>query len=247
MKAFSGVLIGVVLFIAFIAFWSSATVINAGHRGVVTRMGEVTGRTLDEGFHFISPFVEKVWEIEVRVQKDEVEASAASQDMQEVNSIIALNYHLNAEDLPSFYQTIGIQYKVRIIDPSVQEGFKAVAAQFPVSDLLTNRAEVKKRTLDVLSERLNKYGIIVDDVSIVNFEFSKQFNDAIEAKQVAQQEAERAFYKLEASKKEAEAIRIQANALKQNPDLVQWEAVKKWDGHLPQVTGGAVPFIEIAK
>lgn len=228
-----------------LGIWSSVTVISAGHRGVVTRMGKVTGRILGEGVHMIMPWeIEKTWIVEVRVQKEQVDAAAASQDLQEVKSTLALNYHLQTDEVQWIYQNLGTEYKSRIIDPSIQESFKAVTAQYPVADLLTKRPEVKEKARLILEERLHKNHIIVDDLSIVNFDFSSEFNKAIEQKQVAQQEAERAQYKLDAAKKDAEAIKVQGDALKANPELVNWEAVKKWNGKMPTYLGGSMmPFI----
>lgn len=234
----------IIILLAIMALFQTIVIVGAGHRAVVTRLGKVTDRVMGEGMHAKIPFIEGVWKVEVRVQKEEVDTAAASKDMQEVRARLAVNYHLEPDKVQWIYQNLGIEFKDRIIDPAIQESFKAVAAQFDASQLLQERPKVKEVAKQILVDRLHKNHIIVDDLSIVNFDFSAEFNKAIEQKQVAQQQAEQAHYKLETSKKEAEAIKIQAEALNSNPELVQWEAVKKWDGKMPQYTGGnMIPFI----
>ena len=252
---FKTILWSVIGLFIILGIWSSVTVISAGHRGVVTRFGKVTGRILNEGVHLIAPWeIEKTWIVEVRVQKEQVDAAAASQDLQEVHSTLAVNYHLESTEVQWIYQNLGVEYKSRIIDPSIQESFKAVTAQYPVSDLLTKRPEVKEKAKLILEERLHKNHIIVDDVSIVNFDFSNEFNKSIEQKMVQQQNVQSAQFKLEAARLDAEAMRVQAEALQANPELVQWESVKvqkdmvaRWDGHLPTYLGQAFPFFNFNK
>jgi regulator of protease activity HflC (stomatin/prohibitin superfamily) len=155
-----------------------------------------------------------------------------------------------------------MQYKERIIDPAVQECVKAVTARFTAAELITQREKVRVEIQEMLKQRLQTYGIVVDDFSIVNFKFSDQFTQAIEAKQTAEQLALKAQRDLERvkveaeqkitqAKAEAEALRLQ----KQNvtPELIKlrqieatMKAIEKWDGHLPQITTGAVPFIDVS-
>jgi regulator of protease activity HflC (stomatin/prohibitin superfamily) len=232
-------------FILLMLFWHSLTIVGAGERGVVKRMGRVTGRILDPGMNFTIPIIENTWMANVRIQKEQKEANAASQDLQTVNSTIALNFHLDPAHVTDIYINLGAGYMDRIIDPAIQEVFKASTAQYPVADLLTKRNEVKEKVRILLEERLHKNNIIVDDVSIVNFSFSPEYDKAIEAKQVAQQQAEQAQYKLDAARKEAEAMKIKSTALENNPNLIQYEAVLRWNGVLPQVTGGSIPMVNI--
>ena len=238
--------------VILLGIWSSVTVISAGHRGVVTRFGEVTGRILDEGVHVILPWqIEKTWIVEVRVQKEQVDAAAASKDLQEVKSTIALNYHLQPDRVQWIYQNLGTDYKSRIIDPSIQESFKAVTAQFDASQLLQERPRVKEEARKILEERLHKNHIIVDDVSIVNFDFSTEFNTSIENKQVQSQNVQAAQFKLESARLDAEAMKVKAEAIAQNPNLIEYEAVlvqregvAKWNGILPTYVGSnMMPFI----
>lgn len=244
---------------------SAAVIVEAGHVGVVTRFGAVTGTVFEQGLSYKIPFVEGVWIADVRTQKEQVDAAAASRDLQEVKSTIALNYHLDAKRAPQVYREIGPQYKTRIIDPVIQEAFKFTTAQFNAEELITQREAVKNRARDFLRERLGTSGVIVDELNIVTFEFSRAFNDAIEAKQVAAQrvlqaENERSKARVDAETRviaaqgEANAVLTRAKAAAEAQQTqrstlselyVQFLAVDKWDGKMPQVTGGALPFIQI--
>lgn len=233
---------------------NSAVIITAGHVGVVTRFGAVTGTNFEQGLHAKLPFIEEVTVFDVRVEKDQVSAAAASKDLQEVKSTIAVNYHLEAKAASDVFQSVGPKYKERILDPAIQESFKFTTAQFTAEELITQREAVKTKARDFLKERMAEFHIIIDEFNIVNFDFSASFNAAIEDKQVAQQKVEKAKrdlerIKVEADQKIAEAEgQAKAQQLQQSTltDLyVQFKALEKWDGKLPTVIGGGVPFIQI--
>jgi len=245
---------GFIIFI-IIAFSSSFTTIGPGERGVVfSRFGGVKDVLLDEGLRFKIPFVEDIVRIDVKIQKSETVASAASKDLQTVSSTIAINYHIDPNKVNVVYQEIGLFFKERIIDPGVQEAVKAAAAQFTAEELITRRSEVKEQIRESLAKRLLVFNIIVDDFNIVDFAFSREFNTAIEAKQTAEQQALKARrdldrIKIEAEQKitqaraEAEGQRLQRETI--TPTLLQLRAIEKWDGKFPQVIGGAMPFIDL--
>ncbi len=229
------------LFIVILWLLSSLVAIDAGKVVVVTQFGKITGREIDPGLSVKAPWpFQSVVLFDARVQKEESNVAAASADLQEIRSTIALNYHLDRGKISEIYQTIGIEFSDKVIAPAIQEAFKATTASYTASDLLTKRTEVKEASKKILEERLGKRGIIVDDMSIVNFDFSEEFNRAIEAKQVAQQEAERAFYKLEQAKKEAEAQAVQKESL--TAEILQKQAIEKWDGKMPQYLGSGAVF-----
>lgn len=231
--------------------------VGAGERGIQLRFGAVTGKVFGEGLYFRIPFVENVQKIDVKIQKDEVEASAASQDLQTVSSVVALNYHLDPEQVAVLFQEVGVQYNSRIIAPALQESVKAATALFTAEQLITKRPEVREKIKELLSEKLVQRDILLDEFNIVSFEFSDTFNEAIEAKVTAEQEALAAQNKLERVKFEAqqrveeakgkaEAITIESQALRNNPQVLQLRALEKWDGKLPQFLGSdAVPFLNI--
>jgi regulator of protease activity HflC (stomatin/prohibitin superfamily) len=242
-------------------FINPFVIIGAGERGVVLNFGAVQDWVLNEGIHFRIPIMQRIARIDVRVQKSQTDAAAASKDLQETHSTIALNYHLLPEKANWVYQKIGTAYKERIIDPAVQEVVKAVTARYTAVMLITQRETVRHEIKELLKQRLVAYNILVDDFSIINFQFSKQFTQAIEAKQTAEQLAMKAQrdlerIKIEAEQKiaqakaEAEALRLQKENV--TPQLVRLRqieaslrAIEKWDGHMPKVTSGAIPFIDV--
>jgi len=235
--------------------------IGAGERGVLLNFGAVQDKVLDEGLHFIIPVMQQVVKVDVKVQKSQTEAVAASKDIQETRSTIALNYRIIPDSANWVYQNIGIDFKSRIIDPAVQEVVKAVTARYTAVELITRRDTVREEIKKLLKERLLEYKINVVDFAIIDFQFSKQFSDAIESKQTAEQLALKAQrdlerIKIEAEQKvtqaeaEAEALRLQKQNI--SKDLIELrkieaaqKAIAKWDGHLPSVTSGAVPFIDV--
>ncbi|MBI5182583.1 MAG: prohibitin family protein [Nitrospirae bacterium] len=236
-------------------------IIGAGERGVVLNFGAVQPVVLGEGLHLRVPIMQKIIKIDVKVHKSQTEAEAASKDLQDTHSIIAVNYHILPDKANWIFQNIGIEYKNRIIDPAVQEVVKAVTARYTAVELITQREKVRSEIKELLKERLIIYNILVDDFSIVNFKFSQQFAQAIESKQTAEQLALKAKrdldrIKIEAEQKvtqakaEAEALKLQkenvtAQLIKLRQIEASMKAIEKWDGHLPKVTSGAVPFIDV--
>ncbi|GMV89249.1 MAG: hypothetical protein AMXMBFR81_21800 [Chthonomonas sp.] len=235
---------------------STVIIVPAGHSAVLMRFGAVQGE-LDEGFHFIMPGINTTELMEVRTQKEESTGSAASRDLQVVTTTVALNFRVDRSKVGELYQNVGREYKARIIDPAVQESIKTVTAKYTAEDLIRSRPAVKNEVEEEITERLKAYNLIVEPngVSITNFDFSPEFNKAIEAKQVAQQEAEKQKYVLQRAeterqtmvakaKGEAESAKLKAEALKvQGAELVvarEW--IEKWDGKLPQVSssGGMI-------
>jgi regulator of protease activity HflC (stomatin/prohibitin superfamily) len=236
-------------------------IVPSGHRGVMTTLGKVSDTVYDEGLHFRLPLIQTMHNIEVRIQKGEGQGDAASKDLQSVQTAVALNYHLDPSQVAVIFREIGVDIGSKLIVPAVQEAVKAATAQFSAEELITKRPEVRDRIRSLLAERLTKHGVIVDEFSIVNFQFSRSFTEAVEAKTTAEQQklkAERdlqrirveAEQKVASAKAEAEALSLQKSQV--TPELVrlreienQRKAIEKWDGHLPEVTGGAVPFINV--
>jgi len=267
-KFFILAVVVVLLFVGMIVVFSGVYTISAGERGVLLTWGKPSMEAIDEGLHFKFPVAQTVKKMEVRTQKLQTTASAASRDLQDVQTAIALNFHVNPSDVPRLYQEVGTHYIDRVIAPSIQETVKAVQADFTAEELVTKRPEVKRQIQERLTERLSKYYIVIDDFNIENFQFSASFNAAIEAKQVAEQEAlkaereldrikveaEQEVTKAQADKQskilraegEAESIRIQSSALQQNKDILQLRWIEKWSGTLPQYMGGdATPLLNL--
>jgi regulator of protease activity HflC (stomatin/prohibitin superfamily) len=237
-------------------------IVKAGERGVVLNWGAVSDKILNEGISWRVPVKQKVEKLDVKIQKEEADATAASKDLQTVTTKIALNYHLNPEYVNKLWQNVGSDYKIRIIDPAIQEAIKAITAKYTAEELVTKRQTVKEEIKLLLVDRLAKEYIITDELSIVNFDFSESFNKAIEAKVTAEQNALAAKNKLEQSKYEAdqriaqakgeaEAIKIQAEAIQSQggAEYVNLKAVEKWNGVLPvqMIPNATVPFINLNK
>ncbi len=255
-------IIGAIL--AVILFFRPWVQVGAGERGIVLNFGAVQYKVLDEGLHFRVPLMQEIIRVDVKVQKAETDAAAASADLQDVSSTVAINYHIIPDKANIVYQSIGIHFKERIIDPAVLEVVKAVTAKYTAEELITKRPAVSDAMKLSLTERLLAHNIAVDAFSIVGFSFSKIFMEAIESKQTAEQLALKAKRDLDrikieaeqtitAAKAEAESLRLQRANI--SPDLIELrkieanlKAIDKWNGILPQVTGGgAVPFIGIGE
>ena len=256
------VIIGAMLVV--LLFFSPWVKVGAGERGVVLNFGAVQENVLGEGLHFRIPIMQQVVLMDVKVQKAVTDAASASSDLQDVTSSVALNYHIVPDRANVVYQTLGIHFKDRIIDPAIQEVMKAVSARYTAEELITKRAAVSEAMRENLAARLQDYNISVDAFSIVSFSFSQVFTEAIEAKQTAEQLAlksrrdlERikieAEQKITAARAEAESLRLQRANI--SADLIELrkveanlKAIEKWNGILPQVTGGgAVPFIGVSQ
>lgn len=224
-----------------IVMFTTIVTIGTGQVGVVTNFGRVTGRELGEGIAMKLPLgVESVTVYDIKVQKETAATAAATKDLQDVTAEVVLNYHLNRGDVSKIHQSVGILYKDKLISPALQEVFKSAAAKYNAGELITERASLKNDVYVQLKERLEKYGIIVDDLSITDFKFSDSFGKAIEDKQVAQQNAERAKFNLDAARTDAEAQRVQSETLSDN--YLKKQAIDKWDGKLPTYMGGGTVF-----
>lgn len=243
-SSFIAIIIVLVFLIPNIGVWST---VPAGHVGVITRLGAVQ-RVANPGLVLKIPMIERVSLMETRTQIEQVDASSASKDLQEVQATVALNFHLRGQNAVDVYQNIGVDYKERIIAPAIQEAFKATSAQFTASELIGKREAVKTLAYSELKKRLEKYNIVVDDFNIVNFKFSNDFNAAIEQKTVAQQNKERATIEAQTALVEAEGQVNAQKALRDggslSPEYLNFLAVQKWNGVLPNSTSG-VPFIQI--
>jgi len=238
--------------------------IDAGERGIVMNFGAVQDDVLGEGLHLRVPIMQKIVKMDVKIQKSETRSEAASKDLQDIKSVIALNYHIVPDKANWVYQNIGVAFKERIIDPTVQEAVKAVTAKYTAVQLIGEREAVSTAIKDALSEKLADYNLFVDGFSVIDFSFSKKFTDAIESKQEAEQFALRAQrdlerIKIEAEQKiaqakaEAESLRLQKQQI--TPALIELrkieafrEAIAKWDGTVPNVLlsgGGATPLLSL--
>ncbi len=243
-----------VILLGFFVLLNGIGTVGAGERGVLLQFGAVQDKVFDEGLYFKIPFIQEVQKMDVKIQKDEVPASASSKDLQIVTSRVAINYHLLPSAVNKVWQEVGKDYNARIIAPSIQEAVKATTAKFTAEELIVKRENVKEQIKMNLLERLSKNHIVVDELNITAFDFSKAFNEAIEAKVTAEQlklksERDLERIKIEAEQRVAEAegkakaIRTEAQALSANVKVVELRWIEKWDGKTPVYWGGANPFI----
>jgi regulator of protease activity HflC (stomatin/prohibitin superfamily) len=232
-------------------------VIPAGKRGVLMEFGQVKEVILAEGLHPLIPVVNTVEKLSVRVQKQEIIVQAACQDLQNISLEVALNWHLDANKIYLIFQQIGNQNQIidKIINPSLSEVIKSVTAQYTAEEIIKQRSQVKTEVDTKLRDRLKIYYILMDDLSFLNIHFSDRFQEAVEAKQIAEQEARRAGFiakkalkkaeaKVNLAKGEAEANRLIQASL--TPEILQRQTLKKWNGHLPLIVdSGSQKILDI--
>ena len=252
-----------VVILAVIFLGSSFVVIPAGHTGVALTFGKVEDVVLQEGLHFKVPFVQKIVVVDNRIVKLDVNTEAFSKDLQTITTVVAVNYHVGKENSQTLYKNVGMGFEEVLITPAVNEVLKAVTAKYTAVELVSSRAEVSMLLDEGLNEKLNSYGIFINELNIINWDFSEEYINAVEAKQVAEQnliktrtEQEQALViaNTEAQKRviaaEAEANEIkvlaQANAESNriitesiSELLIKYQTVSKWDGKLPTVMSGS--------
>jgi len=273
-------IIGAVALLLIILIGSAFRTVGAGEVGVVKRFGAVQQKGLEEGLHFVYPFgIDTVTNMNTRMQSATQSGAASSQDLQTVTTEVSIQWFVNKAYAPQLLQRVGttVQIEGVIINPALSESVKAVTAKYTAQQLVTKRelvkAQIKSQVTSfmdatMLSKDLRLDGgsraIIISNIAITDFEFSAEFNRAIEMKVKAEQQAlqakeekERIITQAQAASEEkkiaaaAEAIRIksiaqakagairaEAAALKDNPQLIQLRLAEKWNGVLPRFNGG---------
>lgn len=237
--------------VVLVVLFSSITIVDAGHTGVINTLGHVSTNVLQEGIHLKIPFIQTIIKMDNRIVKLEVETEAFSKDLQTVDTKLAINYRVSKDKSYAIYKNVGSDYETILVSPAVNEVLKAITAQYTAEESVANRSLISQGLIEGLNTKLNKNGIFVEDVNIINFEFSEAYIAAIEEKQVAEQrllkaktEKEEAIVKAEA---EAETLRIQSEAQAKannilskslSDNLIRYEMMKKWNGELPMVTDG---------
>lgn len=258
----------ITVIIIIIVLSESVVIVEAGHRGVVLYLGAVENRVLGEGVHFITPFAEQVVQMEVRTQKFQAEATAASNDLQEVQTVIAVNYRIDPQETNKIYQILGVNYADRVISPTIQESVKASVAKFNAEELITKRETAKSVIANAIRSTLSTNNIQVQNVFITDFKFSDAFATQIEQKVVAFQKFLTEQNNLKAvavvanqtvaiaegqaranaakAGGESQAIKIITLQLRESPEYLQWQAITKWNGQMPYALGSsAFPFFQL--
>lgn len=254
--------LGTVLAIILVLFVFSISTVPTGHVGIKVRFGAVQDDYIPEGLNFKMPFIETIKNIDCRTQKIDIIGEGASKDLQTISTSIVVNYRINQEKAFNLYKTVGMGYETILIAPAAQEVMKSTLAQYTAEELITMRNEVAIALNNSLKAKLEEKGIMIESISIVNLDFSAAYNNAIEAKQVAEQEAKKAEQELQKAKIEAEKkiveARAEAEALKAQKqeitsDLLELRRIEneakwiqKWTGELPKtMLGDSVPMVEI--
>ena len=246
------IIIGIIVVLVIIVLFAGIKTVKTGQVGIKTRFGKVVGEELQAGIHFKIPFIEKINRINVKVDKAEVETEGASKDLQTVSMKLVVNYKVNPKEAKKLYKQVGSKYEQVIIEPAMQESIKSVMSEYTAEQLITKRQEVSNKAIKQLQQEIDKYGLSIENLNITNFSFSKVFDEAIEKKQVAEQETLKAKQELEKAKVEAEKKVVEAEATKKANDLLQEslndkilkkQFIEKWNGELPKaITGNGSIF-----
>lgn len=254
-----GIVLGAVAFVIAFVF-ECFTIVPPGHVGVQVTMGTVNPVALQAGVNFVNP-ISSVRNVEIRVKRADLkEAQAGTKDLQSVHTDIVIQYRMSPEKVPTIYSQFGLNVDDKILGPGVNEAFKAVTAHYNSEELITKRDQVSAEILNHVRAKVAPFDIDVQGISLVNFGFSAEYQKAIEAKVIATQQKQKAEQDLERIKVEAQsriaqaegeakAIAIQASAIQNQGGAayVQLKAIEKWDGNLPNVMSGAMPFINVGK
>ena len=252
-----GFIAGLVVLIILLVACNPIAIVNAGERGVKVTLGQVSDESYTEGVHFVMPFVSSMHNMDVKTQKSNIATTVFTKDIQQARLTYVINYNLHADSAHKMYKQVGKNYKDTILIPIVEGTVKNVIGGWNASDLIANRAKATSDILTKLQEQLDDNYINVTDFNITDIDYSDVFEKAIEGKVTAEQEAlkaknktvqvqEEAGQKVISAEAEAKSIRIKAEALKQNRDLVNLTLAEKWDGKLPQyMMGNSVPFVNL--
>ena len=248
----------IVLLILFVILCNPIARVGVGERGVKVTLGVVSEQSFKEGIHFVTPFISKIVTMNVKTQKRERTTSVYTKDIQQAKISYVINYNLHPDNAYKMYREVGSDYEDKILMPVVEGTIKDVIGKWNAQDLVANREQATSEILNKLINHLNDNYINVSDFQITAINYSAVFERAIESKVTAEQEAlkaknktvqiqEEAKQKLISAEAEAKSMSIRANALSQNKALVEYEAVQKWDGKLPQyMLGNSVPFINVS-
>ncbi|OGR99147.1 MAG: hypothetical protein A2016_04405 [Elusimicrobia bacterium GWF2_62_30] len=262
-KDFTGKLLVPVIVVALVLMsLSSFFIISPGEVAIKTRLGGIVD-SYSEGMHFKLPLIEGITKFSIQIQRADIKTQAFSKDLQTMNAHLVVNHRIQKQTVVSIYRNLGPGYVANIVDPAVQEVFKAIAARYSAEKIISDRNQLVEELNVAVKDRLSKNEIIVTDISVTDLDFTDQFLKAVEDKQVAEQQAKMSEKLVEKAKRdaesqiaksrgEAEALRMQREQV--TPSLIelrkvdaQLKAIEKWNGVLPGYVGGGLPFISIEK
>ena len=237
-------IIGLFLLITILCSFKT---IKSGEVGLKVRFGKIVDTSLNEGFNLKIPYIEKIVKVNIKVQKVELETESSSRDLQTITTKLAVNYKVQGNQASSLYKNVGNSYEEIILIPAIQESIKAVMSEYTAEQTITKRNEVSDKCLEQIQSKVEKYGIHIAEFNIIDLDFSKAYNQAIEEKQVAEQKVLTAQQELARTKIEAEKKIVEAQATKKandlmkkslNDELIAKQFIEKWDGKLPETYAG---------
>ena len=252
-----GIVAGLVALVILLVACNPIAIVNAGERGVKVTLGQVSDESYTEGVHFVMPFVSSMHNMDVKTQKSNIVTQTYTKDLQQARITYVVNYNLQANNSHKMFGEVGKNYKDVVLVPVVEGTVKDVIGSFNANDLVGNRNIVTNNILVKLQDQLSNNYIDITDFQITDINYNDTFEKAVELKVQAEQEAlkaknttikitEEAKQKVISAEAEAKAIRIKAEALRQNRDLVNLTIAEKWDGHLPtHVLGNSIPLLDL--
>lgn len=229
-----------IVIVLFLLIGSAITTISSGEIGLKVRFGKLVDTNLSEGLNVKIPLMEKIVKVNIKIQKTEIETTSASKDLQDVKIKLAVNFRVKEKDAVNLYKNVGNEYEEIILRPAIEESIKSVISKYNAEELITKRQEVSDLALKTLQEKIEKYGIEGSEFNIINLNFSEDYGKAIEEKQVAEQQLEKARLDAEARLVEAQATKKANDLLKQTltKELLIKEFIEKWNGELPKNYAG---------
>lgn len=252
-----GFIAGLVAIVILFIMCNPIAIVHTGERGIKTVMGKVQPESYTEGVHFVMPFVSDMKIMDIKTQKSNIVTQTYTKDLQQARITYVVNYNLQANNSHKMFGEVGKNYKDVVLVPVVEGTVKDVIGSFNANDLVGSRNIVTNNILAKLQDQLSNNYIDITDFQITDINYNDTFEKAVELKVQAEQEAlkaknttikitEEAKQKVISAEAEAKAIRIKAEALRQNRDLVNLTVAEKWDGHLPtHVLGNSIPLLDL--
>lgn len=234
------IIVSVLFVLGIITLFFSFQTIKSGEVGLKVRFGKIVDTSLKEGFNWKIPYVEKIVKVNIKVQKAEMGIESSTKDLQIVNTNVAVNYRINPEQATNLYKEVGNSYEETILNPAIKESIKSAIAKYNAEEITVNRGTVSQSCLKAIQEKVEKYGIIIEDFNLTDFSFSQEYTNAIEAKQVAEQNLEKSKLESEQRLIEAEATKKANDLLKQTltDEVLMKQFIEKWNGQLPITYAG---------
>lgn len=236
-KLATGIVLGLII---LVTVFSSFKTIKSGEVGLKVRFGKIVDTKLSEGLNLKYPYIEEIVKVNIKVQKLLIDTESSSKDLQTIQTELAVNYRIESSKVVSLFKEVGQNYESIILDPAIKESIKATVSRFTAEEVITKRGEVSNECLKLLVEKVEKYGIVVDDLNLVNLTFSEEYAKAIEDKQVAEQKLAKAKLDAESRVVEAQATKKANDLMKQSltKELLTKQMIEKWDGKLPATYAG---------